>query len=76
MQQTIIKLLKTGFNKDNSTLNHQLTLSAAIAQIDRLFGCDRILKEFDTNITVPYYTQSEWGYRFYHSEPRRHTHWP
>jgi ubiquinone/menaquinone biosynthesis C-methylase UbiE len=68
LQQTIIKLLKTGFKKDNSTLNHQLTLSEAIAQIDRLLGCDRILKEFDTNITVPYYTQSEWGYRFYHSE--------
>ncbi|MEG3894387.1 MULTISPECIES: methyltransferase domain-containing protein [unclassified Microcoleus] len=68
MQQTIIKLLKRSFNQDNSTLNYQLTLSEALAQIDRLFGCDRILKEFDTNITVPYYTQSELGYRFYHSE--------
>lgn len=68
MQQTIIKLLKTGFKQDNSTLNHQLTLSEALEQIDKLFGCDRTLKEFDANITVPYYTQSEWGYRFYHSD--------
>jgi arsenite methyltransferase len=68
VQHTIIKRLKTGFNKDNYTLNHQLSLSETLDQIDRLFGCDRILKEFDTNITVPYYTQSEWGYRFYHSE--------
>lgn len=68
MQHTIIKLLKTGLNKDNSTLNHQLSLSETLDQIDTLFGCDRILKEFDRNITVPYYTQSEWGYRFYHAE--------
>jgi arsenite methyltransferase len=68
LQETIIKLLKTGFKQDSSTPNNQLTLSENLEQIDKLFGCDRILKEFDTNITVPYYTQSEWGYRFYHSE--------
>lgn len=37
MQHTIIKLLKTGFNPNNSTLNHQLSLSETLDQIDRLF---------------------------------------
>jgi arsenite methyltransferase len=67
LKQTIIELLKTGLNQNDSTLN-QLTLSETLEQIDKLFSCDRILKEFDTNITIPYYNQSEWGYRFYHSE--------
>jgi len=68
LKKNIIKLLKTALNTDDSTLNYQLTLSETLDRIDRLFGCDRILKELDTNITVPYYTQSEWGYRFYHSD--------
>ncbi|MGL5065376.1 MAG: class I SAM-dependent methyltransferase [Microcoleus sp.] len=68
VQQIIIKLLKTGFKQDSSALNHQLTLSERLDRIDKLFGCDRILKEFDANITVPYYTQSECGYRLYHSQ--------
>jgi SAM-dependent methyltransferase len=68
VKQTLIKLLKTGFNANNSTQNYQLSLSETLERIDKLFGCDRILKEFDKNITVPYYNQSEWGYRFYHSD--------
>lgn len=45
-----------------------LTLATALEKIDRLFGCDRILKECHQDFTVVYYTQSEWGYRLIHSQ--------
>ncbi|MDB9347248.1 class I SAM-dependent methyltransferase [Nodularia spumigena] len=63
----IIKLL-TGVSKpDYAKLASQLTLADAIAKIDWLFGCESVLKEFNSDVTVSYYTQSEWGYQIYHS---------
>jgi len=67
MKKTILKLLTGGLPDRASQLTENLTLERAIARIDRLFGCDRILAEFDADLTVPYYTQSELGYRLYHS---------
>ncbi len=67
LKNLIIKLLTAGSQQDYAMLASQLTLADAIAKIDRLFGCDRVLKEFDSDITVSYYTQSEWGYQTYHS---------
>ena len=67
MKKVILKLLTAGLDDNSSHQPEQLTLEKAIAQIERLFGCDRILQEFDADITVPYYTQSELGYRLYHS---------
>ncbi|HYW17792.1 MAG TPA: class I SAM-dependent methyltransferase [Nodularia sp. (in: cyanobacteria)] len=63
----IIKLLTWGAEPDYAALASQLTLADAIAQIDWLFGCESILKEFDSDFTISYYTQSEWGYQIYHS---------
>jgi len=67
MKKLILKLLTSGLKPNYSQPTEQLTLENAITQIERFFGCDHILKEFDADITVPYYTQSELGYRLYHS---------
>ncbi|MGB3651167.1 MAG: class I SAM-dependent methyltransferase, partial [Rivularia sp. (in: cyanobacteria)] len=45
-----------------------LTLTEALEKIDQTFGIDKILSDFDRNFMVRYYTQSEIGYRTYHSE--------
>ena len=45
-----------------------LTLTEALEKIDQTFGIDKILSDFDRNFTVRYFTQSEVGYRTYHSE--------
>lgn len=66
-QAALISLLNGGSKQDYAALAAQLTLTEALAEIEQHFGCDRILKVWDTDITVPYYTQSEWGYRLYHS---------
>lgn|GEM_PF-356591 len=62
-----IQLLTRGAQPDYAMLANQLTLADAIAKIDWLFGCESVLQDFDVNFTVPYYTQSEWGYQIYHS---------
>ncbi len=45
-----------------------LTLTEALEKIDQTFGTDKILSDIDRNFTVRYYTQSEVGYRTYHSK--------
>ncbi len=66
-KKLIVNILTAG--KDNSVLTNQLTLEDAIAKIDWLFGCDHILNKVNHNINVSsYYTQSEWGYKTFHSE--------
>ncbi|NER25322.1 MAG: class I SAM-dependent methyltransferase [Symploca sp. SIO1C2] len=67
MKKVILKLLTAGIKNNSSQLAEQLTLEEVIAQVDHVFGRDRMLKEFDADFTVPYYTQSELGYRLYHS---------
>ncbi len=67
LKNTIIKLLTWGSKVDYATLASQLTLADAIAKIDWLFGCESVLKEFDSDFTISYYTQSEWGYQTFHS---------
>lgn len=63
----IIEQLTANSEQDYDRLAGQLSLADAIAKIDWLFGCDRVLKEFNSDLTIPYYTQSEWGYKTYHS---------
>ncbi len=46
----------------------KVLLPTALQQIDRAFKIDKLLEDFDRNFTVNYYTQSEWGYRSYHSQ--------
>ncbi|NEP22008.1 class I SAM-dependent methyltransferase [Moorena sp. SIO3I6] len=67
MKKLIIKLLTAGIKNNYYQPTEELSLENAIAQIDHFFGRDSMLKEFDADITVPYYTQSELGYRLYHS---------
>lgn len=67
MKKIILKLLTAGLKKNSYQPTEELSLENAIAQIDNFFGRDRMLKEFNADITVPYYTQSELGYRLYHS---------
>ncbi|MDH6056150.1 class I SAM-dependent methyltransferase [Umezakia ovalisporum] len=67
MKDIIIKLLTGASQVDYAMLASQLTLTDAIAKIDWLFGCEAVLKEFNSDFTIPYYTQSEWGYQIYHS---------
>lgn len=68
LKNIIIRGLTAGSEQDYAKIARQLTLAEAVAQIDWLFGCDRVLKEFNSDITIPYYTQSEWGYRKFHSK--------
>lgn len=68
LKSIIIKGLTAGSKEKYDQIALQLTLADAVAQIDRVFGCDRVLKEFNSDITIPYYTQSEWGYRKFHSK--------
>ena len=63
----MIKLLTGGSKPDYATQISQLTLADAIAKIDELFDCEAVLKEFDADATISYYTQSEWGYQTFHS---------
>ena len=63
----ILKFLTAGLKNRLSQSPEKLTLEKAIAQIDRLFDCQGMLKELDADFTVSYYTQSELGYRLYHS---------
>ncbi|MEA5553214.1 class I SAM-dependent methyltransferase [Anabaena cylindrica UHCC 0172] len=67
LKNIIIKLLTGGVEPDYAELANQLTLADAIAKIDWLFNCESVLKEFDSEATISYYTQSEWGYKIYHS---------
>ncbi|HLO86096.1 MAG TPA: class I SAM-dependent methyltransferase [Nostocaceae cyanobacterium] len=67
MKNTIVKLFTLGSKPEDDKTVSQLTLADALTKIDKLFGCDRVLKEFDSDITINYYTQSEWGYQIYHS---------
>jgi arsenite methyltransferase len=68
LRNIIIRLLIGKSKPDYAALANQLTLADAIAKIDWLFGCEAILKEFDADATISYYTQSEWGYQMYHSK--------
>ncbi|MEA5515113.1 class I SAM-dependent methyltransferase [Nodularia sp. UHCC 0506] len=68
----ILKLLTGVSETDYATMASQLTLEDAIAKIDSLFGCDLVLKEFNSDFTIPYYTQSEAGYQIYHSGDAMH----
>jgi arsenite methyltransferase len=45
-----------------------LPLQDALAKIDETFSIAAVLKDFDQDIASQYYTQSEQGYRRYHSE--------
>ncbi|NET58873.1 MAG: class I SAM-dependent methyltransferase [Symploca sp. SIO2E6] len=67
MKKVILKLLTAGIKNNAAQPTEELTLERAIAQVDLVFGRDRMLKEHDADVTVPYYTQSELGYRLYHS---------
>lgn len=67
LKNTLIKLLTGKAEADYDTLASQLTLEDAIAKIDELFGCEAVLKEFDTDAILSYYSQSGWGYQTYHS---------
>jgi ubiquinone/menaquinone biosynthesis C-methylase UbiE len=67
LKNIIIKLLTGGSKPEYATQTSQLTLADAIAKIDGLFDCEAVLKEFDADATISYYTQSEWGYQIYHS---------
>ncbi len=68
----IVKLLTGISEPDYARLASQLTLADAIAKIDSLFGCDLVLQEFNSDFTIPYYTQSERGYQIYHSGDAMH----
>lgn len=46
----------------------KLTLTEALSRIDQTCNINKILKEFDRDFLVPYYTHSDIGYRTYHSE--------
>ncbi|MEM7626601.1 MAG: methyltransferase domain-containing protein [Planctomycetota bacterium] len=46
----------------------ELSLDQALEQIDRAFGIAKVLRDFDRDHTVRYYTQSEVGYRRIHSK--------
>jgi arsenite methyltransferase len=61
-----IKVLTAALDRKTSGAD-SLNLTEALAKIDRVFGIDRLLQNFNTNTTIPYYTQSELGYRLYHS---------
>lgn len=52
---------------DAAALAHPLTLTAALALIQQRFPVDRVLADYDRDITIRYYTDSEPGYRRYHS---------
>jgi hypothetical protein len=68
LKKFIVKLLSLGSNRGDYTLIQSMNLEEAIAKIDWLFGCDRVLAESNTEFTVPYYIQSEWGYQRFHSK--------
>lgn len=66
----MIKLLTGSFKTDHSWIEEQIrsmSLAEAIAKVDWVFGCDRLLQEFDQDLTIPYYIQSEWAYQTFHS---------
>jgi ubiquinone/menaquinone biosynthesis C-methylase UbiE len=46
----------------------QKQLSEDLARIRQVFNLDEILKDLNQDITVKYYTDSEWGYRHFHSQ--------
>lgn len=66
-KEIIIKLLTGASEVDYAMVASQLSLTDAMSKIDWLFGCEAVLKEFNFDVTIPYYTQSEWGYQIYHS---------
>jgi len=45
-----------------------LTLSAALAKVEKRFGIETLLRERERDIVAPYYTQSERGFRRLHSQ--------
>lgn len=67
-KSTIIKLLTAGSQLDYNQAVKELTLAEAINKIDRFFGCDRFFKEYNSAMATSYYTQSEWGYKMFHSQ--------
>ncbi|UZQ55044.1 class I SAM-dependent methyltransferase [Trichothermofontia sichuanensis B231] len=44
-----------------------VTLTEALAFVERYFPRDRVLADYDRELTIRYYTESEPGYRKYHS---------
>jgi arsenite methyltransferase len=68
IQEMLIRILAFRSINRDLTVSSDLTLAQALALVDEAFGSDRVLREFDLDITVPYYTQSERGYHIYHSE--------
>ncbi len=67
MKKAILNLVTVGIKNQRSQNSEALTAETAIAQIDQVFGLQRLFNECDTDFTVSYYTQSELGYRLYHS---------
>ncbi|WP_448564665.1 class I SAM-dependent methyltransferase [Trichothermofontia sp.] len=59
--------MKTDDRNLNDRNLNDLTLAAALALIQHTFAVDRILGDYNRDITVRYYTESEPGYRKYHS---------
>lgn len=45
-----------------------LSLTEALGKVQQVFNVNRVLRDFDRDITVPYYTQSEYGYSKFHSQ--------
>jgi ubiquinone/menaquinone biosynthesis C-methylase UbiE len=68
LKNLIVKLLTVGLNRSDSTFTESMNLVDAVAKIDSFFGCKRVLAESNTEFTVPYYIQSEWGFQRFHSK--------
>lgn len=45
-----------------------LSLTEALSKVRQIFNVNRVLQDFSRDITVPYYTQSEYGYSKFHSQ--------
>jgi len=71
IKKLMIKLLTGSFKADDAWVEEKIknmSLAEAIAKVDWVFGCDRLLQEFDQDLTIPYYIQSEWAYQTFHSQ--------
>lgn len=67
LKKNLVSALMSGSKVDYATLSNQLTVEDAVQKIDEVFGCEQVLEKLHEDPIVPYYQQSEWGYKFYHS---------
>jgi len=67
LKKVVFKLLTSGLSQPVDQQVDELTLKKALAAIDRLFDCDRLLNKLSNDDVIPYYSGSEWGYRYVHS---------